>query len=100
MVAAGGEGGGAPGELVEFEQSGLVGVQQSGALALVAVQRGIEPSELGGDELVLVGRRSGDHGALAGDQLPGVEQDLADLRPDVVVEFVGADVSLGAAPLR
>ena len=29
----------------------------------------------------------------------GIEQHLADLRPDVVVEFVGADVALGAAAL-
>ena len=99
MAAAGGEGAGAPGELVEFEQSGLVGVQQPGALALVAVQRGVEPSQLSGDQLVLVGRRAGDDGALAGDELPGVEKNLADLRPDVVVEFVGADVALGAAAL-
>ena len=99
LVAAGGEGGGAPGELVEFEQPSLVGIQQPDALALVAVHRGIEPSQLSGDQLVLVGRRSGDHGALARDQLPGIEQHLADLRPDVSVEFVGADVALGAATL-
>jgi hypothetical protein len=55
---------------------------------------------LSGDQLVLVGGRFGDHGAFAGDQLPGVEQHLADLRSDVVVEFVGADVALGTATLR
>jgi hypothetical protein len=42
LVAAGGDRGGASGELVEVEQSGLVGVEQPGALALVAVQGAVE----------------------------------------------------------
>ncbi len=97
LVAPGRDGGGAVGELVEFEQLGLVGVDQPGAFALVALQGVVEPLELGGDEFVLVGWRAGDHGALGGDQLPGVKQRLADLREDVFVEFVGADVALWAA---
>ena len=89
--------GGAAGELVEFEQPGLVGVEQPGAFALVALEGAVEPLELSGDELVLVGWRAGDHGALGGDQLSGVKQRLADLREDVFVELVGADVALRTA---
>ena len=55
LVAAGGERGGASGELVEVEQPGLVGVEQPGAFAFVGVERGVEAFELSGDQLVLVG---------------------------------------------
>ena len=97
LVAAGGDRGGSVGELVEFEQLGLVGVAQSGAFTLVVLDRVVEPLELCGDEFVLVGWRAGDHGVLGGDQLSGVEQRLTYLREDVFVELVGADVALGAA---
>ena len=39
LVAACGERGGPPGEFVEFEQPGLVGVEQPGAFAVVALER-------------------------------------------------------------
>jgi hypothetical protein len=38
LTAAGGDGGAAPGEIVEFEQSSLVGVEQSGSFSLAAPQ--------------------------------------------------------------
>ena len=76
---------------------GRIEAEQPGAFAFVALDRAVEPFELGGDDLVLVGWRAGDHGALGGDQLPRVEQRLADLREDVFVELVGADVALRAA---
>ena len=44
LVAAGGERGGSAGQLIEFEQPGLVGVEQPGALALVARRAPFEPS--------------------------------------------------------
>jgi len=69
LIAAGGDGGGASGEIVEFEQSGLVGVEQSGSFSLAALQDGVEAVELGSDELILVDRGAGDHGALGSDQL-------------------------------
>jgi hypothetical protein len=53
--------------------------------------------ELSGDQLVLVRWGAGDDGALAGDELLGVEQHLADLSGDVLVELAGADVAFGAA---
>ena len=97
MVAAGGDRGGSVGELIEFEQPGLVGVEQPGAFAFMALEGGVESFELSEDEFVLVGWRAGDHGVLGGDQLSWVEQRLAYLREDVFVELVGADVALRAA---
>jgi hypothetical protein len=57
LLAAVGEGGGAAGELVEVEQFGLVGVEQSVALALGLVELARERGELGADEVVVVGWR-------------------------------------------
>ena len=75
----------------------MVGVEQSGSLSLAALEGAVEALELGGDELVLIDWGAGDHGALGGDQLSGVQQGLADLLEDVLVELVRADVDLGAA---
>jgi hypothetical protein len=52
---------------------------------------------LSADELVVVGWSGGDDRLLAGEQLPWLEQRAADFGEDVGVEFVGADVALGAA---
>src|SRR5215211_6818612 len=71
----------------------------AGALAVGGLQGAVEVLELGGDELVLVGRGGGDDGALAGDQLARVEQCRSDPLEDEGVELVGADVALGAAPV-
>jgi len=95
-LAAGRECGGPPSELVEFEQAGLVRVKQPGALALIRVDGRVQPLELCGDELVLVGC-AGNHRALGSDQLLGVKQRLADLFEDVPIELVGADVALRTA---
>ena len=46
LVAPGGERAGASGELVEVEQTSLVGVEQPGALALVGVEGGVQAVEL------------------------------------------------------
>jgi hypothetical protein len=97
LVAAGRDGVGAAGEFVEFNQPGLVGVEQPGALVVLVLDGDVGSLELSGDELVLVGWRAGDHGAPVGDQLPGVKQRPADLREDVLVELVGANVALRAA---
>jgi len=77
----------------------LVGVEQSRALPLVALERSIQALELCADEFVLVGGGAGDQRALGGDQLPGVKQRLADLTEDVLIQFVGANVALGTATL-
>jgi hypothetical protein len=55
-----------------------------------------QPGQLGADQVVVVRRRGGDDGALAGDQLGGLEQRAANLGEDVGVEVIGADVALGA----
>ena len=93
LAVAGGERAGTSGELVEVEQTGLVGVKQSCALGLFGVDDGVQALELGGDQLVLVGR-AGEHGALAGEELLWVKQSLAYLLEHILVELVGADVAL------
>ena len=95
-LAAGGERGGPSGQLVKFDQPGLVGVKEPGSLAFLGVDGAVQALELRGDEFVLVGC-AGDEGALGGDELLGVKQRLADLFEDVLVELVGADVTLRTA---
>ena len=97
LVASGGERGGAVRELVEIEQRGLVGVEQPAAFAFGLVALALQGGELRADQLVVVGWGGGDDCLLAGEQLRWVEQRVADLGEDVGVEFVGADVALGAA---
>jgi hypothetical protein len=59
---------GATGELVEFQQPGLVGVEQASALALFGLDGCVQAFELRGHQLVLVGR-PGQHSALGGQEL-------------------------------
>ena len=59
---------GATGELLEFQQPGLVGVKQASALALFGLDGCVEVFELRGHQLVLVGR-PGEHSALGGQEL-------------------------------
>jgi hypothetical protein len=72
LAAAGCERGGASGELCEFDQAGLVGVEQPGALSLLGVDGRVQAFELGGDQFVLVGL-PGEKRALGGEQLLGIE---------------------------
>ena len=87
LVAADGQRAGPAGQLVELEETGLVGVKQPRALTVLGVDGCVQTLELGGDELVLVGR-AGEHGVLAGEQLLWVKQRLADLPEHVLVERV------------
>jgi hypothetical protein len=66
LVAAGRERRGAAGELVEVEQRGLVGVEQSATLELGLLEPAFQRGELGADEVVVARWDGRDDGALAG----------------------------------
>jgi hypothetical protein len=69
LVSADGERRGAAGKLVEVQQRGLVGVEQPATLELGLLELAFKRGELGADQVVVVGRRGGDHGVFAGEQL-------------------------------
>ena len=95
----GGDGGGAALEFGHVDQAGLVEVDQAVVLGAGGVQLSAQPGELGGEQLVVGGGGVHGDGLLAGQQQGRVEQGRADLGEHELVQGVGADVALGAAPV-
>ena len=95
----GGDRGGAALQFGHVEQSGLVEVDEPVVLGAGGVEFAVQAGQLGGEQLVAGDRGVHRDGLLAGQQQGGVEQGSADLAEDELVEGVGADVALGAAPV-
>jgi IstB-like ATP binding protein len=95
LLAASVDLGGAPLDLGELEQPGLVKVDQPAAFGLGGVELAFQAGKLSGEQLVVGSGLPDGDGAFAGQQHLGAQQRGADLVEHERVELVGADVALG-----
>jgi hypothetical protein len=82
--------------LGHVDVSGLVEVGDPPALDGCLLDAADDPSELGGEDLILGGWFPDDEGLLAGEQHVGTQQDVAHLGEHERVQLLGADPLLGA----
>src|SRR5512142_3087309 len=86
-------------QLGEFEQPGLIEVDQTASFGAGGLELAVEPAELGGEQLVVRCRDAQGERRLAGVQHVGADERGPHLVEDEGVEDLGPDVALGAAPV-
>ena len=94
-----GDRGGAALQFGHVDQPGLVEVDEPAVLAAGGLEFAVQAGQFGGEQLVVGDGSVHRDGLLAGQQQAGVEHGGAYLAEDELIESVGADVALGAAPV-
>ena len=89
---------GAPLDFGELEEAGLVQVGEASPLRAVGLDSALHAGQLGLKQIVVRSRCCGGESGLAGEQHVGACKRAADLLEHEVIERVGTDVALRAAP--
>jgi len=96
LVVAGIEFMGAPPEIGQLEQAGLIEIGQTPTLPTNRSDLAVETGELGGQQFVVWRRALRRDGGFASEEQFGSHQRGADTVEDKGVEFIGTDVAFGA----